>query len=338
VTDDPSRRSPVHLLARGDYRNQGDVVGMRPPGVLLPDSAPELAPDAKSPRADLARWIVNPANPLIARVMVNRIWQYHFGRGIVATPNDFGRMGERPTHPELLDYLANEFVASGFSVKHIHRLILLSNAYQQSSAGTSAAAQQKDPENKLLWRFNRRRLEAEEIRDSMLAVAGNLNLKTGGPSIMVPIEKELVNALYKPTQWQVPADPAEHGRRSVYLIAKRNLRLPFLEVFDAPDQLVSCPRRESSTHAPQALELLNGRFANQQAPVLAARLRSEAGNAPRRAIDLAYRLAAGRLPAPGERKIALDFLRGETARVGPEKAREEFALAVFNLNAFLYVN
>jgi hypothetical protein len=281
---------------------------------------------------------VDPQNPLTARVMVNRIWQYHFGRGIVATPNDFGRMGERPTHPELLDYLANEFVASGYSVKHIHRLILSSNAYRQSSAvPEKSAGLEKDPDNKLLSRFSRRRLDAEEIRDAMLAVAGNLNPEAGGPSLMVPIEKELVNALYKPSQWQVAPDPAQHHRRSVYLIAKRNLRLPFLEVFDAPDELVSCPRRESSTHAPQALELLNGGFSNQQAKVLAARLAAESRSS-RKQIELAYRMATGRAPTGRELQLARDFLGEETRRAGAEKAREEFALALFNLNAFLYVN
>jgi hypothetical protein len=172
----------------------------------------------------------------------------------------------------------------------------------------------------------------------MLAVAGTLNRDAGGPSVMVPIEKELVNALYKPSQWQVTPNPAEHDRRSVYLIAKRNLRLPFLEVFDAPDTLVSCPRRDSSTHAPQVLELLNGAFSNRQAKVLAARLAAESGRSYPRQIDLAYRLATGRAPTPRELQLALDFLRKEAKRAGDEKAREEFALAVFNLNAFLYVN
>ena len=155
---------------------------------------------------------------------------------------------------------------------------------------------------------------------------------------MVPIEKELVNALYKPSQWQVAPDPAQHHRRSVYLIAKRNLRLPFLEVFDAPDELVSCPRRESSTHAPQALELLNGDFSNQQASVLASRLAAEGGRSYRKQIELAYRTATGRAPTGRELQLALDFLRKETRRAGDEKARDEFALALFNSNAFLYVN
>jgi hypothetical protein len=330
VSDDTGKKSEIHLLARGDYQNKGDRVGMRPLGILLPDGAPELPEQTEKPRAELAKWITDPENPLTARVMVNRIWHYHFGRGIVGTPNDFGRMGERPTHPELLDYLANEFVASGFSVKHVHRLILTSNAWQQSSSTPpTAIAKEKDPENKLLWRFSRRRLEAEEIRDAMLAAAGNLNEKAGGPSIMIPIEKELVNALYKPSQWQVNADPAEHNRRSVYLIFKRNLRLPFMEVFDAPDLQVSCARRESSTHAPQALELLNGNIANKQADAFAARLAKEAAT-PLKQIDLAYRLAAGRAPTLNERQLAAAFLKTQPLR--------EFALAMFNLNAFLYVN
>jgi hypothetical protein len=330
MSDDMAHKSEIHLLARGDYQNKGEAVGMRPLGVLLPDGAPEVPKDISRPRAELAMWIVDPQNPLTARVMVNRIWQFHFGRGIVATPNDFGRMGVRPTHPELLDYLANEFIQSGFSVKHVHRLILNSNAYRQASSTVNTAAMEKDPENKLLWKFNRRRLEAEEIRDSMLAISGALNEKQGGPSVIVPIDQTLVSALYKPSQWAVTKDPTEHSRRTVYLIAKRNLRLPFMEVFDAPDTLVSCPRRESSTHAPQALELLNGDLANRQADLLAKRLETEAGPDPRKEVDLAYRLIAGRAPSLKEMQQSMAFLKTQS--------RREFALAVLNLNAFLYVN
>jgi len=330
MSDDLEHRSPINLLQRGDYQNKGDAVGMRPLGVLLPDGTPELPKDVKQPRAELAKWVADAENPLTARVMVNRIWQYHFGRGIVATPNDFGRMGVRPTHPELLDYLANEFVKSGFSVKHVHRLILNSSAYRQSSATVNAAAAEKDPENSLLWKFNRRRLEAEEIRDAMLAVSGQLNAKQGGPSVIVPIDKTLVSALYKPSQWAVNKDPADHSRRSIYLIAKRNLRLPFMEVFDAPDTLGSCPRRESSTHAPQALELLNGDLANQEAEALAKRLVSEAGPDAAKQVNLAYRLVAGRPPRLKELEQSVAFLKSQSPR--------EFALAMLNLNAFLYVN
>jgi hypothetical protein len=335
VVNLPDKKSPIHLLARGDYNSKGDRVGMRPLGVLLADGTPELPETTAKPRTELAKWIVAGDNPLTARVMVNRIWQYHFGRGIVATANDFGRMGSRPTHPELLDYLANEFVSGGFSIKHIHRLILNSNTYQQSSQPPSepalkALAMQKDPENRYYWRFNRQRLAAEQIRDAILAVSGTLNPRQGGPSVMIPIDQGLVATLYKPSQWAPAKDPAEHTRRSIYLIAKRNLRLPFMEVFDAPDAQVSCARRESSTHAPQALELLNGTFANQQAEALAKRLEAEAGPNLRKQIVLGYRLVTGRPARPAEIRAALDFLKTQPKR--------EFALALLNLNSFLYVN
>ena len=335
VANLPEKKSPIHLLTRGEYAAKGAPVGMRPLGVLLAEDAPELPETIAKPRTELAQWIVDPAHPLTARVMANRLWQGHFGRGIVATANDFGRMGARPTHPELLDYLANEFVARGFSVKQMHRLILSSNTYQQASAEPNDAAlktlaMQQDPENRLYWRFNRQRLEAEELRDAMLAVAGNFNPKQGGPSVMIPIDPGLVTLLYKPSQWQPAQDATEHTRRSIYLIAKRNLRLPFMEVFDAPDTQASCARRESSTHAPQALELLNGTIANEQAEALAKRLETEAGPNLRKQIDLGYRLTTGRAAKPAEIKLALDFLKTQPKR--------EFALTLLNLNSFLYVN
>jgi hypothetical protein len=266
VANDREKASPVHLLARGEYTHKGDKVGMRPLGILLPDEAPELAEETTAPRTALADWILAPEHPLTARVMANRVWHYHFGRGIVATPNDFGRMGTRPSHPELLDYLANRLIEEGWRLKPLHREILLSNTYQQAShSPLEAEGRDKDPDNRWLWKFSRRRLSAEEMRDAALAVAGRLNLKVGGPSVIVPVEPELVSLLYKPSQWAVTPDAAEHERRSIYLLAKRNLRLPFMEVFDAPDLQISCARRESSTHAPQALELLNGELTNRVA-------------------------------------------------------------------------
>ena len=329
VANDESKATPIHVLARGDHQNKGEPVAMRPLGVLLPDNAPEL--HSKTPRTELANWVVSPDNPLTARVAVNRVWHYHFGRGIVATPNDFGRMGTRPSHPELLDYLAQEFIGAGWRWKPIHRMILLSNTYRQASRSPmEEAAQQKDPENKLLWKFSRRRLEAEELRDAMLAISGKLNVKAGGPSVIVPVDQELVNLLYKPSQWAVTPDRDEHYRRSIYLMAKRNLRLPFMEVFDAPDLQISCPKRESSTHPPQALELLNGELSNGLAEALAERLQTEAGASKAKQVDLAYRLATGRGPNPRQQKIALEFLARQPLR--------EFALAFLNLNRFLYVD
>jgi hypothetical protein len=191
-------------------------------------------------------------------------------------------------------------------------------------------AEEKDPERAWLWAFPRHRLDAEQIRDAMFAAAGVLNTKAGGPSIITPVEPTLPMLLYKPSQWAVNPDENEHTRRSVYLFQKRNLRLPFMEVFDSPDRSLSCARRESSTHAPQALEMLNGDISNFAAERFAARLAKEAGPSAAAQIDLAYRLAIGRPPSAAEKQNALQFLRTQPLR--------EFALAVFNLNAFLYVN
>jgi hypothetical protein len=336
VRDNFATKAEIRLLARGDYQNKGDQVGMRVPGIFLAEGTPELSPDTAKPRAELAKWITSADNPLTARVAVNRIWEYHFGRGIVGTPNDFGRMGERPVSQELLDYLANELVESGWSIKHVQRLILLSNTYRESSE-VAATIRDKDLDGRFLERFPRQRLDAEEIRDAMLAASGRLNEKAGGPGVMIPLESSLVNALYKPSQWRPAKEISEYDRRSVYLFAKRNLELPFMQAFDAPDMLGSCPRREVSTHAPQALEMLNGEFANQQAKALAARLLKEAGVNPERQIDLAYRLTTGRGPKQKELQIALAFL-SQKKSLDAEKAREQFALAMFNLNAFLYMN
>jgi hypothetical protein len=289
----------------------------------------ELPADTPNPRTMLARAIIGPDHPLTARVMVNRIWQWHFGTGIVATANDFGLNGSRPSHPELLDWLASEFIANGWSVKKLNRLIVLSRVYRQGYR-PDARASKLDPDDRLLWSFPRRRLAAEEVRDSMLAIAGRLNLKTGGPSIVVPADDDLVKLLYAPSQWAVTPDKSEHDRRSVYLLAKRNLRLPFMEAFDQPDAATSCDRRESSTHALQALELLNGTLANDLAGSFADRLRREAGADPKAQVEIAYRLAAGRPPTAREKELALAFLKTQPLR--------EFALAMFNLNAFLYVD
>jgi hypothetical protein len=263
-------------------------------------------------------------------VIVNRIWQQHFGIGLVKTANDFGTKGERPSHPELIDWLASTLVQQGWRLKPVHRAIVMSATYRQSSrTALDPEVRRVDPENRLLSHFNRRRLSAEEIRDSMLSVSGRLNLKMGGPSVMVPIDEELRRLLLKPFQWQSTTDPAENDRRTVFLISKRNLRLPFLEVFDAPSLLTTCARRESSTHAPQALELLNGPFVNELAAAFADRLQRESRTNADDLAKLAYRLALGREPAAAEYSIATDFLRDQPLK--------EFALAVFNLNGFHYV-
>jgi len=330
VQDENEKYMAVHVLGRGSAGAPGDKVGMRPLGVFLPDDAPELGDVIEKPRTALARWIVNPSNPLTARVMVNRIWQGHFGTGIVASANDYGRMGTRPSHPELLDFLANEFVSGGFHMKPIHRMMLLSSTYQQASTrDLPVAVKEKDPQNRLLSSFPRHRLDSEELRDAMLAASGLLNRKAYGPSVIVPLEPELVNLLYKPSQWAVTPDPQEHLRRSIYLFHKRNMRVPFLEVFDSPDALLSCARRESSTHAPQALELLNGSLTQQASAAMAERLKNEAKGNLAQEVELAFRLSCGRAPSKTERAAALRFLQSNPLR--------EFALAIFASNEFLYV-
>jgi hypothetical protein len=326
-----SERTPVHVLKRGNTDKKGREVGPKLLDIGFPGKVAELPADTANPRTTLARAIVRPDNPLAARVMVNRIWQWHFGTGIVDTANDFGVNGGRPSHPELLDWLAGEFVEGGWRVKHLHRLIVLSSTYRQATRHPDPKpGVLRDPDDRLLWRFPRRRLTAEEVRDSMLAVAGRLNSKAGGPSVVVPVDNDLVKLLYAPSQWAVTPDRTEHDRRSVYLLAKRNLRLPFMEVFDQPDAATSCSRRESSTHALQALELLNGTLANNLADSFAGRLRREAGSDSAAQVELAYRLAAGRPPTAREKELAVAFLKTQPLK--------EFAVAVFNLNGFLYVD
>ena len=330
VKNEPKEMTPIHMLERGDYRNKGAKVGMRPPGVLLPEAAPELPLETEKPRLRLAEWVTEPSNPLTARVMVNRIWGYHFGRNLVTTPNDFGRMGTRPSHPELLDWLANEYVKTGWKMKPMHRMILLSAAYRQASASPMEKAySEKDADNKWLWKANRRRLAAEEIRDTMLAVSGRLNPKAGGPSVMMSIDEELIKDLKRPQYWVTTRDRTEHDRRTIYMIYKRNLILPFMQVFDSPDTLLSCARRDQSTHAPQALELLNGKLSNSLAVSLAKRLPGTA----REKVEYAWRLAAGRLLNERERALSMKYIDDPDPT-----ALTEFALSLFNSNAFLYVN
>jgi len=330
VANDAARRAPIHVLERGQTENPKELVGPRTLGVLLTSSVAEYPADVESPKTLLARWLISPSHPLTARVFVNRLWHYQFGTGIVATPNDFGVNGSAPSHPQLLDYLANELVASEWSAKHIQRLIVTSSAFRQaSSAERGARSAELDPDNRLLWHFARRRLSAEELRDSLLAVSGRLNVRFGGASIMPPVKKELVDLLYDPAQWQVTPEAREHDRRSVYLVAKRNLRLPFMEVFDQPDLQTSCSRRQSSTHAPQALEMLNGELAGELGAALGRRLESEVGSARDRQVERAFWLVDGRPPTAAERTLSLDFLR--------DQSLEEFSLAMLNVNAFLYV-
>lgn len=334
-------RTPIHVLKRGDADRKGEPVGPRPLSMLVKDDVSELPAGTENLRTHLATWLTDPNHPLVPRVFVNRIWQGHFGAGIVATSNDFGVNGASPSHPELLDWLTSEFLSptsvrdagtrQPWTLKRIHRLIVLSSTYRQRSiAADPLQTKRIDPDNRLLSHFARRRLSAEEIRDAMLSVSGRLNLKSGGPSVMVPVEAELINLLYDPLAWAVAPDEREHDRRTIYLAAKRNLHLPFAQTFDQPDGQISCARRESSTHSLQALELLNGKLSNRLAEAFAKRLRDECGDSTTRIVNRAFWLSVGRGPTPAERSASLEFLRTQPLR--------EFTLATFNLNAFLYVN
>jgi cytochrome c551/c552 len=291
-------------------------------------------------RAALAGWIANPDNPLTARVMVNRVWQYHFGRGLVATASDFGTRSGKPTHPELLDWLASEFVSKGWSVKHLHRLIMNSATYRRQSNPTQAAAG-RDPENLLLSHFSRRRLNADEVRDSILLVSGELNVKRGGRPVVPPLSEEEKSMLTQrpDSAWVLTADESEHKRRSVYLIQKRTFRMPMLEVFDAPESMLSCARRESSTTAPQSLSLLNSSFTMDRARSLAARIASEHPSADDAAIRSAWTRVLAREPEEAELSRAAQFLRTQSGNTGGRAgALTELVRALVNLNEFLYVD
>jgi len=276
----------------------------------------------------LAQWLTRPDNPLTARVMVNRLWQHHFGRGIVGTPSDFGKQGEPATHPELLDWLARELVARGWSLKAIHKLIVTSATYQQSSAWNRANAT-VDPNNQLLWRMNRRRLEGETLRDAMLAVSDTLNLKQAGPSVYPELPAELG---IPRGGWPVSANPLERNRRSVYIFVKRNLRYPLFSVFDAPDGNEPCARRHVSTNAPQALTPLNSKIVRQYAQALAARVLHDAGTEPNDIIERAYQLTLSRAPDVTECKTLLAFL-DEEMKLLREKHDEKKSLTTFAPNA-----
>ncbi|MDB5320845.1 MAG: hypothetical protein JWN40_2476, partial [Phycisphaerales bacterium] len=292
-------------------------------------------------RRVLAEWLASPQNPQTARVMVNRLWQHHFGRGIVRSPNDFGSIGDRPTHPELLEWLASEFVQQGWKLKAMHRTILLSNTYQMSSSASgSAAALAKDPQNDLFWHFDMRRLEAEEVRDSILAVDGRLNLKMGGPGVFPTIPQAVLAGQSRPGDGWGKSTPEEQARRSIYIHQKRSLIVPILESLDAADNDSSCPARFTTTQSTQALGMLNSEFTNEEAKILAARLRKEAGEKPEDQVRLALRLALCREPAKTDIDRGVKYMASleQDLKAAPEVALNQFCLLVLNLNEFVYLD
>jgi hypothetical protein len=314
-------------------------------------------------RAALARWLTSTENPLAARVIVNRVWQYHFGHGIVVTSSDFGVRGEPPSHPELLDWLASELIAGGWRLKPLHRLIVTSAAYRQSSKPVARLAEE-DPDNSLLGRMNRRRLDAESIRDAMLSVSGEFNTKMAGPGVLAPLEKEVKDLIFTEAEvvdlWPEDRDRSEHARRALYLFRKRNVRYPLLESFDSPDAQFPCPRRETSTHALQALNLLNSDFTACCARAFAGRILRGAKADTETRIHHAYELVLCREPVPSEVERARRFLAAQSKLIqlraregqpvskptnGPEDPLDpaegaawvDFAVALLNCNEFLYV-
>ncbi len=342
----------TRVLARGDTTQPTTVVDAEAPTVVGGTSLdPQERPlYSTGRRLALARWMTSPENPLVARVMVNRIWQWYFGEGLVASENDFGVAGARPTHPRLLDYLATEFIDSGWSLKHIHRLIANSAAFQLSSTWDDASGR-VDAENRLLWRWRPRRMEAETVRDSMLAVSGRLNPKMGGPSIFPKLPQAVLDGQSVPGKGWETSNEEEASRRSIYIFIKRSLAVPELDLLDTPDSSSSCEQRRVSTTGPQALTFLNGEFTHQRAGDLAARLTKETGDGPAAQVRRAFALTLGRPPTEQQVGDALDFLakqaeqiQADDAAAGREagdakmKALEAFCLILLNTNEFFYLS
>jgi mono/diheme cytochrome c family protein len=331
---EPNRQpSPSYFLHRGSLDAKGSVMA---PGILSVAATtdpefPTPPAEAKSSwrRRGFAEWLVSPDNPLTARVMVNRIWQHHFGEGIVRTPSNFGKMGERPSHPELLDWLAVEFVERGWSMKAVHRLILTSAAYQMSSRDVPANVA-IDPENRFFWRMARQRLEAEAIRDAILTAAGTLDRTIGGPNVLPYIDPDLFEASSRRNWLGKPDDDPSTWRRSLYVFSKRSIRYPLFETFDQPNLVNSTDRRNRSVVAPQALILMNNSLVIVQAKKFAERLRQEAGPDTGAQVDRAFHIALGRPPDDNERAKSIAFVRA-----APD-GLVEFCHVMFNLNEFVY--
>ncbi len=351
LTDMSGKADPTMLLMRGDAHRPGATVA---PAFLsaVTEKEPAVVPPpggkTTGRRLALARWVANPDNPLTARVLVNRLWQHHFGLGIVGTPSDFGTMGEEPSHPQLLDWLATEFIARGWSIKAMHKLMVTSSAYRQSGRWNDTAAE-SDPANAWLWRMVPRRLEAEPIRDAILFVSGSINLKVGGPSVTPPIDQAVLAGQSRPGSGWDKSDELSSSRRSIYVRVKRSLPLPELEVLDAADNSEPCPRRTVTTTAPQALALFNGTFVHEQAGKFAARLRHECADATTAQVKRAFGLAFGRAPTEQESKDAEGFLKEMAIRISqrtkPEdradpalEALRAFCLVVLNSNEFLTID
>jgi len=346
-TDRGASAPALHLLKKGDPNRPGAVVEpghlSAVPALDKPLSAPPAGAKTTTRRLQLAKWIADPKNPLAARVWVNRVWQGHFGSGLVRTPDNFGFTGEKPTHPELLDWLASEFLANGGKTKPLHKLLMLSDAYKQSSVHSKQDEYAKlDAANRFWWRAERRRLDAEALRDALLFAGGNLNLdKFGGPSFSPVIPPDALEGLStKSAAWQ-PSPPEEQGRRSVYVFAKRGLLPPLLTTFDLPDTTLPNCRRDVTTVPTQALALLNNPFVHEQSAALAQRI--DATAEPKEQVARAWRLALARDPRPAELTAALAHLEKQkkafAARPDPAfDALASLCHVLLNTNEFVYVD
>ncbi|HKB38858.1 MAG TPA: PSD1 and planctomycete cytochrome C domain-containing protein [Gemmataceae bacterium] len=342
---------PTHVLTRGSAATPGKAVEPRFVRVLCP-SDEQAEPRLPSPprtarttgrRRVLADWVASKDNPLTARVLVNRLWQHHFGKGIVATPSDFGRTGLPPTHPELLDWLAAELVEGGWRLKHIHRLILTSQAYRQSSRVANSKAGLADPGNVLLWRQNLRRLEAEAIRDTVLAVSGRLNPAMGGRGVFPTLPPEVLATQSMPGRGWDKSSDEEQARRSVYIFVKRTLGVPLLDTFDFASPDTPTAARATTTIAPQALLLLNSTFMDQQSLALADRLLRGGERRPQAQVERLFRLAFTRRPTEKEETLALRYLEREQKGLGPgadgyRRALSRLCKVVLNLNELVYID
>ncbi|MEO8426088.1 MAG: DUF1549 and DUF1553 domain-containing protein [Verrucomicrobiota bacterium] len=335
------------VLVRGNIKNKRQTVEPGPPDVLLanmggagvfhPPSGP-IDDTHTGWRLALARWMVASNNPLTARVIVNRLWQHHFGRGLVATSSNFGTRGEVPANQALLDYLAAELVRNGWRLKPIHRLMLTSKVYQLCSESGDSTGADRDPGNRYLWRMARKRMDAEALRDSILAATGQLNRTAYGPGVLIDLEPEVRSLIFTEQEvvelWPVDEDPSQRCRRSIYVYRKRNVHYPFFDAFDAPDALTPCPVRAVSTHAPQALVMFNSGFAQESAKAFARLLLRFSADEHTRVTEAFLRCYA-RKPSREEMREALRFISSNT---DPELTRwSDFALALINSNEFVYV-
>ena len=348
---------PAYMLPSGDYLNKGAEVQPGFLKVATQGNPPKANPPADGPittgrRRALAEWLIREDHPLTARVMVNRIWQHHFGRGLVYTPSNFGQMGQLPSHSKLLDWLTSEFTDKDWSIKNIHRLIMSSQSYRMSSEFHSEANEKIDPENIYLWRYRQHRLEGEAIRDIMLVASGNLNVAVGGKPFFPPISEQVLEAQgIKPDGepekgiWEFTEEGPEVWRRSVYSYWKRGLRYPMFDVLDLPDLSVTCERRPTTTVATQALTLLNNSFVIRQAGHFADRVWQKSGSDPAHQVKTTYRIALSREPGAAELNQNMAFLDQQSSQLrkagvsNPQfEALVDLCNVVFNLSEFVYIN